>query len=887
MFDPRRFNNSYPFTGRRLDLGGIEMHYLDEGDGPPVLMLHGNPTWSFYYRGLVAALRGDFRCIVPDHVGCGLSDKPSDRRYRYTLQSRVRDVETLLDHLAIAEPLTLVLHDWGGMIGMAVAARRPERIARLVIFNTAGFRLPAGKQLPLRLRLIRNHRWFAGVAVRGFNAFAFAATRMATARGLSAEACAGLPAPYDSWANRIATLRFVQDIPLAPGDPSYALVREVDEALHQFADRPALVCWGMKDFVFDGDYLAEWRRRLPNAEVHEFPDAGHYVLEDAGEQIEPLVRAFLTGSVGAEGNVERSKSRKVEAPVRSVADSAFRIPHSEFLNVSAHLHAAAGAQPDHRAIVWTVRRGPDGPGESVHLTFRELDREADRYAHGLILAGIRRGTRTILMVPPGPSFFALTFALYRVGAVPVLIDPGMGRERMAECLRGVEAEAFIGVPPAQVFRLLHRRAFRSIRVTVTVGRRWAWGGWAGGDLRTDPWRPFTPAATRPDDPAAIIFTTGSTGPPKGVLFQHGVFDAQLRALRDHFGVRPGEIDLATFPLFALFDPALGMTAVIPEMDFTRPAMVDPRKIIGAIHEHQVTHMFGSPALLDRVARYGAANGVRLPSLRRVISAGAAVPPALLERFAGMLPPEARIHTPYGATEALPVASADHEEILGQTRAATEDGGGICVGRPVGDAEVRIIRICNEPIDEWSKAEVLPPGEVGEIAVKGPAVTQGYVADEGANRLHKIRDAAGRPSDSICASGAWHRMGDTGYLDERGRLWFCGRKAHRVVTRHGTLFTEPCEAIFNRHPCVRRSALVGIGSPPRQRPVICIELDGEAGSPTDSHDSLTAELLRLARANERTRSIETVLYHPAFPVDIRHNAKIFREKLAVWAAEQLK
>ncbi len=852
----------YPFESRFVKAGPWRYHYLDEGAGEPVVMVHGNPTWSFYFRNLVLALRGEYRCIVPDHIGCGLSDKPDDDGYDYRLKSRVDDLERLLDHLGLDRGVTLVLHDWGGMIGMACALRKPERIARLVILNTAAFLLPSSKRFPLRLRLIRSGGPIAAMAVRGFNLFAGSATTMATARGLAPEVRAGLIAPYDSWAHRIATLRFVQDIPLRPGDASYELVRNVDDSLHRFADRPMLICWGMKDFVFDAHFLAEWRRRFPKADVHEFPDAGHYVLEDAGNRIVPLVRDFLSRNPP-----NQSRDRKGAPGDRS---NRAQFGHGDIapsLNIASYLPEMARLHPNTKAIVYR-----DGGGRCEHVSFDDLNRETDRYAHGLERAGIRRGTRTILMVRPTIEFFILTFALYKVGAVPVLIDPGMGKRRMVECLTAVGAEAFIGIPLAHLLRIAHPSAFRSVRVNVTVGRRWAWGGLTLADLRADSSQPYEIAATSADAPAAIIFTTGSTGPPKGVLFRHGNFDAQVRILRDHFKIAPGEIDLPTFPLFALFDPALGMTAVLPEMDPTRPAWVDPTKIINAIRDQNVTHMFGSPALLDRVGRYGEERGVQLPSLRRVISAGAPVPPATLERFAKMLPEGARIHTPYGATEALPVASIDHAEILGETRHESARGGGTCVGRPVPGATVRVIRISDEPIEKWSDDLVLSVGEIGEIVVKGPMVTREYCTDAAATRLAKIHDG-----DTF-----WHRMGDVGRFDDQGRLWFCGRKAHRVVTESGTLFTEPCEAIFNNILSVKRSALVGVGTPSMQKPVIIVELAREE----DATDELGQTLFRAAREHEITRMIDTFLIHYAFPVDIRHNAKIFREKLAVWAAEQL-
>jgi len=547
------------------------------------------------------------------------------------------------------------------------------------------------------------------------------------------------------------------------------------------------------------------------------------------------------------------------------------------VNVAAHLPRMADRQPDVPALVWRSGRQQDGRAVYSHLTFKALDDLSDAHARGFESVGIHRGTRTILMVRPSPEFFALTFALYKIGAVPVLIDPGMGRLRMVECLRAVEAEAFVGIPIAHVLRVMFRSAFRSVRVAVTVGRKYGWGGHRLRDLRIASAGRYEMAETQPTDPAAIIFTTGSTGPPKGVLYEHGMFDTQVRILRDHFGIQPGEVDLPTFPLFALFDPALGMTAVIPEMDPTRPAFVDPKRIIEAVRDQNVTHMFGSPALLNRVSRFGAGNAIHLTSIRRVISAGAPVPPATLRRFAGMLNADAQVFTPYGATEALPVASIGSHEILGETVRVSADGGGTCVGRPVPHATVRVIRITDDPIAEWSDDLCLPTGEVGEIVVTGPVVTREYLTSAEATRKAKIRQ-----DDAV-----WHRMGDVGRLDERGRLWFYGRKAHRVITAAGILFTVPCEAIFNAHPKVFRTALVGVGDRPNQTPVLWIELDRDACKREElkNPDRIIRELKERGAAHPMTKTIRDLRIHPGFPVDIRHNAKIFREKLAVQAARR--
>ena len=282
----------YPFEGRYFARGKNRMHYLDEGQGPTVVMVHGNPSWSFYYRNLVQGLKASHRCIVPDHIGCGLSDKPDDADYTYTLGNRIDDLEALLEEVAPTGPVTLVVHDWGGAIGMGWAGRHPDRVERIVLLNTGAFSNPKDQKIPFTLWLARNT--FVGtLLVRGFNAFSVGATHMAVGKRMGRAVRAGYRAPYDSWANRIATLRFVQDIPLNPGDPAYNAIIEVGEGLDRLQDKPILICWGEKDFVFDLTFLAEWQQRFPGAEVVRYPSGGHYVLEDEGADIIPRIQRFL------------------------------------------------------------------------------------------------------------------------------------------------------------------------------------------------------------------------------------------------------------------------------------------------------------------------------------------------------------------------------------------------------------------------------------------------------------------------------------------------------------------------------------------------------------------------------------------------------------------
>lgn len=548
------------------------------------------------------------------------------------------------------------------------------------------------------------------------------------------------------------------------------------------------------------------------------------------------------------------------------------------LNVSVHLARMAAAYPARVAIYFPRGRvRAEGPTEHAAITFSQLNATADALAHGLAGAGVARGTPVALMVPPSPDFFALTFALFKIAAIPVLIDPGMGVRNLGTCLAEAEPVAFIGIAKAHAARRVLGWARRSIRMTVNVGRgrflchhafsRLIESGRGRGNYSI-------PDVAR-DETAAILFTSGSTGVAKGAIYSHGNFAAQVDALRATYAIEPGEIDLCTFPLFALFGPALGMSCVIPDMDSTRPARIDPGKAVAQIRQFAVTNLFGSPAVIRRLGEWrGAHPDAALPSLRRAISAGAPASAAALERFAELLPQTAQVFTPYGATEALPVANIGSREILGETRSLTEQGKGVCVGRPVDGITVRVIPISDLPIPEWDESLCLRAGEIGEFVVRGPVVTRSYHNRPEATCLAKICDP--RTGEIL------HRMGDVGYLDPSGRLWFCGRKSHRVATPHGTLFTDMVEPIFNLVPGVSRTALVGVRRAGACYPVLCVEAPAHGRGWTDLERDLRAKSLGF----EHTRRIAAFLRHSGFPVDIRHNSKIFREKLAAWADRKL-
>ncbi len=544
------------------------------------------------------------------------------------------------------------------------------------------------------------------------------------------------------------------------------------------------------------------------------------------------------------------------------------------MNIASHLPDMAERQPGALAVVVQGARDASGNYAYRRVTAEELNEQSNRVARGLEGIGIGPGTRTVLMVTPGVEFFVLTFALFKAGAVPVMVDPGMGVKNLKACLAQSEPEAFIGITKAHAARVLLGWARATNRINVTVGPKLFWGGHRFEDLADGDGSPIM-AETGPGDVAAILFTSGSTGVPKGAVYTHANFGAQVDCLREDYGIEPGERDLATFPLFALFGPALGMAAIVPDMDASKPITADPRNIIAAVHDFEATNLFASPALIDKVGRYAAAHNVRLPSLKRVISAGAPAEADSLERFSSLLENGVHVFPSYGATEALPVAKIDSAELLGETATLTETGAGVCVGRPVKGVDARIIGITEERLDAWDVELELADGQIGEICVKGPVVSEAYYGREEPTRLAKIPD----PSEG----GIWHRMGDVGYFDDRGRLWFCGRKAHRVDTREGTLFTIPCERIFNTHPKVRRTALVGVDRNGMRFPLLCVELEkNERGVDVEG---LKKELAEIGERCEQTRGIHAFLIHPGFPLDVRHNAKIFREELTDWAKEQ--
>ena len=577
-------------------------------------------------------------------------------------------------------------------------------------------------------------------------------------------------------------------------------------------------------------------------------------------------------------------------------------------NLSRHLQQAAINTPDllavavqksHRKLLSSPskRLKTDSLFQSLfplalsyqEISFSELDKRSDKLAFALNQFGIKAGMKAVLMVTPSIDFFALTFALFKAGIVPILVDPGMGVKNLKQCFAESSPDAFIGIAKAHLARKLFGWGKDSIKFSISVGVASIFGATNLTKLvkkypANKSVYPMVKLAA--DDMAAILFTSGSTGVPKGVVYSHKMFEAQISALKNDYQITSGERDLATFPLFSLFGPALGMASIVPEMDASKPITANPEFIFAAIEKYQCSNLFANPALIEVLGQAGTntaqAATTKLPSLKRVISAGAPATLSSIERFSQLLNEGVEVLNSYGATESLPLTKIGSTALL-TTSEITDNGGGICVGKPVNGVDVRIIAITEESISQWHSNLCLPNGIIGEIVVKGDMVSQAYYQRPSATTQAKIADSTKSDGDMVVR----HRMGDLGYFDDSGNLWMCGRKAHRVETESQTLFSIPCERIFNTHKAIKRSALVAVTRNGIVKPLLCIELNNakQVNNKT-TRLQLFKELASVGEQHQQTKLITDFLIHPNFPVDIRHNAKIFREKLAVWAQQQV-
>ena len=533
-------------------------------------------------------------------------------------------------------------------------------------------------------------------------------------------------------------------------------------------------------------------------------------------------------------------------------------------NAAVTFEAAALAQPDKVALHFFET------GRPRQLSYGQLLSLSSHFARSVYARGGRPGDRAVLLAKPGPSFFALTLGLLRAGLVPVFVDTGGGLAHLKACIRAARPRLFIASWPLQLARRVLGWTAGVCSSLGTHPRFWRLDA-AGSSDAADT---FATAAVLPKDLALIAFTSGSTGPAKGVLHSHANLRAQVSLLQQLYPVSPATVDMPTLPVFTLFDLALGLSSVLADTNTLSPAKADPAKLTAAMETFGVKQLFGSPVLIDTLSRYAVTRGLTFSNLERVVSAGAPAEAEALRRMQ-MVSPKAEVVTPYGATECLPISSVAADTVV---RAAprTAQGAGICVGRPAPETRAELIRITDAALPLWQADFRVPPGEVGEVTVAGPQVSERYLDNPEADRAHKIRDG----------ELTLHRTGDLGYLDADGQLWLVGRKNQRVITAAETLFTLPCERVVTAHPAVARAALVGVPAKfdqtHYQKAVICAELY----EPNGAQDELREELLELLASSPVTRTISTILFHPKLPTDARHNSKLRREVIAVWAAELL-
>ncbi|MFJ4652649.1 AMP-binding protein [Nocardia sp. NPDC088792] len=603
--------------------------------------------------------------------------------------------------------------------------------------------------------------------------------------------------------------------------------------------------------------------------------------------------------------------------------------------------AVVAADPDREAVIFPHGKTASGLPDYRGLTYRELDDWSDNIAVHLLASGVGRGTRTIVLVLPSPDLYAIMLGLLKIGAVPVAIDPGMGLKKMLNCLRAANAEAFIGIPQAHAARVLFRKYFRDVRVPVTVGPRWFWGGrtlqsWGAPDAATRPaaaekaaarigklraaltpdsqsgtgataalrrtgvaaaasveallttLAPATPSAIAPgtalsarvpapaDELLLIAYTTGSTGPAKAVEMTHGNLSAMVDQVDAARGRVAPDTSLITLPLVGILDLLLGARCVLPPLVPSKVGSTEPAHVVDAINRFGVKTMFASPAVLIPLLRHLERHKTLVPTLHSIFSGGAPVPDWCIAGLRRVLPEDAEVYAGYGSTEALPMSTIESRELLDGLFERAHRGDGTCIGRPAEGVRAQLVAITDDALRTWAEAEARA-GElagtrgIGELVVSGPNVSTRYYWPESATIAGKIHDG-----DVI-----WHRTGDLAWIDEQGRIWFCGRKSQRVQTVKGPVFTVQVEQVFNTVAGVARTALVGVGPRDAKEPVLCVEIE-----PGASATAVATALRQRAAEFEVTAAVSEFLFHPKFPVDIRHNAKIGREQLAVWASERL-
>ena len=821
-------------------------HVLDNDVAPQagtLLCVHGNPTWSYLWRRFLACAEPGWRVVAVDQLGMGYSERPTVPR---SLAARIDDLDTITTALGIAGRVVLAAHDWGGPVSLGWALRHRDQIAGLILTNT-GVAVPPPTEAPALIRLVRSRAVRELVCVR---TAAFVRAAAALSRPpISVEVRNALQAPYSTTDRRRAIGDFVADIPLEPSHPSRPALDHVAARLTELASVPTLLLWGPRDPVFTQTSLRDLQRRLPHADVQRYPRASHLVVEDAPQSAEDAwswVRAKVT-----------------TLPQRLVPDPPETAPELV-------VGVAAGARShDSDPAIAELSRG------STRVTsFAELENRVEALADGLRRVGVRPGHRVALLVPPGLDLTTAVYACWRAGAAIVVADAGLGWRRMADALRSADPAYLIGIPPAvaaaAAVRLPGVRLVagempmpirRMLGVEQSIDELAALG--ERGSVLVDAQRADADTDIAQSSEAAVLFTSGATGPPKGVIYRHHQLRAQLDLLRALCAVDPSDRLVAAFAPFALYGPALGIGAAVPQMDVTKPGTLTATRLAEAASAIDATLIFASPAALRNVVatarELNAEHSSALARIRLVLSAGAPVSVPLLRRLHDVLP-SAELHTPYGMTEALPLTDISLPELE-----EAGSGNGVCVGRPLPGVQIRI-----SPLDSLGRAVGPPTDEVeitGEICVSAAHVKDRY------DRLWATERASSRDL-------GWHRSGDVGHLDGAGRLWVEGRLVHVIATADGPLTPVGVEQRIEAGSPVTAAAVVGIGPPGTQQAVAVVV----PGTPAPV-GLATSELASAVRAAARVR-LAAVLGLNALPVDIRHAAKIDRQRLARWAERVL-